>query len=291
MEHDRSKYETLIQESVLFSLDRNTEEIAYKREAYKLIENIYCYLMAINRNDYEQFACEIMDVATRCIKNYDVSTGVFLHYFNAAWKKEYSHITSRQISEDKLRGLKITDSEKRNVIRYMKLLKQKEYSNKETLYEEISEAMSIPIDQVMEIAALSDLHVEAEMQKDKDGDFFSIFDRLSTESNYIEGARIDIEELLSSIDNVFMELQERQKPIISDVMTAKVIEFILEMHNIKQWSFINIEIMEAYSKGRLLTQRDIAIKHGRNEASISRTTKDFIKKLKERMDEDTYGTE
>ena len=31
MEHDRSKYETLIQESVLFSLDRNTEEIAYKR--------------------------------------------------------------------------------------------------------------------------------------------------------------------------------------------------------------------------------------------------------------------
>ena len=55
MHYDKLMYEALIQESPLFSLDKETEYSAYKRESYKMIEYLYCYLMAVNQKDYEPY--------------------------------------------------------------------------------------------------------------------------------------------------------------------------------------------------------------------------------------------
>ena len=92
MYYDKSKYESLIMNSPLFGIDKEQETTAYKRESYKMVEYLYCYLLAINERDYEPCGSEIMDVATRFINNFDSSKGVFLYYFNSAWKQEYSHI-------------------------------------------------------------------------------------------------------------------------------------------------------------------------------------------------------
>lgn len=53
MYYDKSKYESLIMNSPLFGIDKEQETTAYKRESYKMVEYLYCYLLAINERDYE----------------------------------------------------------------------------------------------------------------------------------------------------------------------------------------------------------------------------------------------
>lgn len=81
---DKEKYEKLISETQLFSIDRDKQSVLYRKESLKLVEYLYCYLLAINKEKYEPYGCEIVDVATRCINGYD-NSGDFIHYFNAAW--------------------------------------------------------------------------------------------------------------------------------------------------------------------------------------------------------------
>ena len=107
MHYDKDKYESLILNSPLFSIDKEQENVAYKRESYKMVEYLYCYLLAINERDYEPYGSEIMEVATRCINNFDSSKGVFLYYFNSAWKQAYTHIIGEKINDDHFRGIRI----------------------------------------------------------------------------------------------------------------------------------------------------------------------------------------
>ena len=68
MGKSRVEYENLIRNSILFSLDRNTQATAYKREALKLVEYLYLYLVSINADKYTEFGLEITETANRCIK-------------------------------------------------------------------------------------------------------------------------------------------------------------------------------------------------------------------------------
>jgi len=47
---DKEKYEKLIQESPLFSLDKKAEPVAFRNARLKMIENIYLYLLSINKS-------------------------------------------------------------------------------------------------------------------------------------------------------------------------------------------------------------------------------------------------
>lgn len=141
MYYDKGKYESLIMNSPLFGIDKEQETTAYKRESYKMVEYLYCYLLAINERDYEPYGSEIMDVATRCINNFDSSKGVFLYYFNSAWKQEYSHIMGEKISDERFHGIRITEEEKRNIRKYLKLAEKMDSCvSRSELFERISEA-------------------------------------------------------------------------------------------------------------------------------------------------------
>ena len=85
MNYDKDEYEQLIDSSLLFTFDRESEHIAYRREALKMVEYLYCYLMAENIRKYEPFGVEIVDTAKRCIENYKPELGRFLNYFSSAW--------------------------------------------------------------------------------------------------------------------------------------------------------------------------------------------------------------
>lgn len=70
MHYDKGKYRSLITDSPLFDIDKEQETVAYKRESYKMVEYLYCYLLAINEHAYEPYGSEIVKVATRCINNF-----------------------------------------------------------------------------------------------------------------------------------------------------------------------------------------------------------------------------
>ena len=286
MYYDKAKYEALIMESPLFDIDREKEESKYKSEAYKMVENLYCYLMAINEKNYEPYGFEITETANRCIKNYDASKGEFLHYFNAAWKQEYSHITGGKIVEEKYRGLKITEDEKRGVYKYLKLAEQWETGISDSeLYQRIAEAMDIPVKKVRFLAEMSEIFVGSETIVYEDGEEGSSLDSVADGMSIEELVTMEdtVKDFLQKIDTVFDSLQERQKAIISDVLTARIWSEIDERQLIREpYHFISRDIVEEYERtGTVPTQREIAAKYNRDEASVSRTMKVFEIKLKQ----------
>ena len=291
MYYDKKIYEGLIQSSPLFSLDKETENTAYKREAYTLVEYLYCYLLSIDEGKYEPYGSEIMEVATRCINNFESSKGVFLHYFNAAWKQEYSHICGDRISEVKLHGMRITEEDKRNIRKYIMLTEALETSaSKQEIYLKISEAMDLPVDKVQLIAQMTDICVASDSKKNADGEVINVWEQVPDGTSFekqLEAAN-SAEDLFSKIEKAFSSLQDRQKPIVSDMITIRIWSELLDHQSTKKnYTFISDDVVqECFSSGTVPTQRNIAQKYGRDEASISRTVKEFLKKLKLLMSEE-----
>ena len=179
MQNDKQKYEKLISESPLFSLDCEREHTAFKRESYRMIELLYCYLLAINQYEYEPYGCEITEVAIRCINNFDGSKGVFLHYFNSAWRQEYSHIMGKKRDEEKYRGLRITEEDRRAVRKYIKLAQQmKMDSRSDQLFSKLAMAMNLPFERIMELAQLNGVTVGSDSYIGDDGQEQSLWDQI-----------------------------------------------------------------------------------------------------------------
>jgi len=283
MGYDKKTFERRIQESPLFLLDKQTEYAAFKKEFYRMLESLYCYLMATNESKYEPYGCEITEVATRCINNFDNARGSFLNYFNAAWKKEFSHIIGEKIREEKFHGIRITEEDKRAIQKYLRLADQLgSILNRNELYERLSDAMELPVVKIRQIAQLSEISVTTDNYAFDEATTRSLWDYISDgrsiEGDFVEGESAN--EFLSLIDKSFSTLQERQKPVISDMLTIRICT-LLSKETIAKFSFLNKSIVSEWlTNGIIPTQRDIAKKYNRNEASISRTINDFLKKIK-----------
>ena len=122
---NREKFEQLILASPLFSLDKEKDRTAYKREAIKMVENLYSYLMAVNESKYIDYGVEITLTATKCIENFDPSTGDFLHYFNAAMAKEYRRESAKRAIQEARKGIHVSEDDDRTIRKVRKYMKAK----------------------------------------------------------------------------------------------------------------------------------------------------------------------
>lgn len=282
---DKEKYEKLISETLLFSIDKDKQSVLYRKESLKLVEYLYCYLLAINKEKYEPYGCEIVDVATRCINGYDKSSD-FIHYFNAAWSREYSHICGNEIINNKFQGMKLSDQERRDIKKYMRIVSRcnPNMTQEERLIK-VSELMELPLERIKQLSETADTRIVSEVAHNSEGEEVSLFDQIeekfATETYFDNLASLT--ELLDQVEAAYSKVQERQKPIISDMLTIKIGLDIWEIEKLaKKYEFISFEISESIKHtGNVPTQRDIAEKYGKNEASVSRTMKEFLKKVRE----------
>lgn len=91
-----------------------------------------------------------------------------------------------------------------------------------------------------------------------------------------------LSDMLDEIEENFIKLQDRQKPIVADMITIKIGDEIFEIDRLsKRYTFLSGEIgKQIKQSGKIPTQREIAEKYGKNEASISRTMKEFLNKVR-----------
>lgn len=285
MGYNKEKYEKLINASNLFTLDPEKESSEYRKEKQKMIEYLYCYLMGVNKKRYEDYGMEIVDTATRCINNYEGGSVPFLHYFSAAWKTVYRRLLGNKLMEDSYRGLKFTDRENRQIKKFLRYFETKEVlASKEENLAKIAEFMDLSVDEVRRISEVESITVIGEYANNSEEEKFSIFDNvdigvsiedvLTKEESFVE--RLD------KIERTFCSLQERQKPIVSDLLTARIgLDISIIEKQAKSYSFISKDIADIIKRKRKVpSQRDIADKYNKNESSISRTMKEFEAKLK-----------
>ena len=284
MSYNKETYENLILNSVLFNLDKEKQNNAYRRERYELITNLYLYLVAINKSNYEDYGYEITEVASYCIKNFDSSKGIFLNYFCVAWKNEYSHIMGRKKQDEELHGLRISEEDKRMARNYAELVKKGRIETSSSkLYKEVARVMGISEEKAKIIVKIDNIQVAGDYIKNTEDEEFSLVAQIpadiSLEKEFED--KETLEEFLRKIEDEYNKLQERQKPILSDMLTIKIMSVMSLEGKVDKYNFINPDIIKEWENTRNIpTQRDIAQKYNRNEASISRTMNSFLNRLK-----------
>lgn len=285
MNKSRIDYENLIRNSILFSLDRNTQATAFRREALKMVECLYLYLNSTNPDKYKEFGLEITETANRCIKNYVPKSGDFLNYFNAAIAKEYRKTLAQQQLAEYHGGIHIPEDDLRLIRKYIKYAELKgSYELDETTIETIVSVTGITIEKIVDCIALyQNSYVIGDTYTADDGSEESLFELI--QSNHSDETGIfEIEaakEFLEHINEIYETRQERQKPLLSKLLTAKIAIRLSEdsrlLQHGKQMAFFDDEIyFMSCEQGFPVTAREIGSKLGVSEQSVSRTYKVFV---------------
>lgn len=284
MNKDRDKYESLIRNSILFSLDKEKQAVAYKREALKLVEYLYLYLMAINSSKYGEYGLEITQTAHRCINSYSPENGEFLNYFNSAMSKEYKKAYVLKNQSEQHAGVHIPEREQRLIHKFIKLTESRGiYEYTDEIVKNISDATGISEERVKEcIVAYQNSFGISDVYVNSDNEEASLFDLIAydrqTDKEVEE--KENAETLLQHIDEVFSKRQERQKTLLSKLLTAKIAQSIIDtpemFGNLKKCSFYDQEVFYNIAGGIKLTAKDIGTMVGMSEQSVSRAYKNFI---------------
>ena len=290
MSYDRDEYENLIDTSLLFSLDKEKEHVAYQREALKMVEHLYCYLMAVNSRDYEQYGVEIVDVAKRCIENYDSSSGRFLNYFNAAWKKTHGHLKGKELIREGYQGIHFTEDDERNFRKYMRLAKSMGTDIDSPEFDKrIAEAMGLSLEDINYLKKIVNSKPTSGRGTNEDGEEYDLIEQLDS-GEYTDSQIIQIEsakEFLDLIELTYDQLQERQKPIISMLITSKLALMVGDDKTLSEYiktkAYYDESIYEeSLNRGEQIQAKEIAVQIGVAEASASRTWKTFKEKIREK---------
>lgn len=280
------KYRDLINQSKLFELDEETQREAYQDEKRKLLRYLYIYMESLGRIN-ENLGVEFTEEAIRCIKNFDPKKGNdFLKYFESCWNYQFKHKVMNSVMDSDYCGV-LSPSEEKILKRfiYNKKVYEEQYPHEhsvEKMYEYLAKVLKVPLEKIEWIAVAENLSILGDNCVTVAGEEFSIWELIDS-GVYVEvrQEQLDtIEEYFIFIENAFVEQIEKQKPILSDLLTIRMQAF-LKREDIDRFSFVNKDILEEWEgKHKLPTQREIAMKYNRNEASISRMLTTFLNKLK-----------
>lgn len=285
------RYEAEIESSALFSLDKEKQPTAYSREVRKLTNLLVEYLYAVDENYYMNFSVEIMETISSCIRNFSSEKGHFLHYFRASIKTACIYAAAEERANEYRGGLHISERVKELMPKIAKYLEAKGIDPDKIKKEQIllvADVFDQPEKVVRDaIEANQFSNIVYDTKTNVEGESISLFDLIA--SDEFADSRLKNEEnckdILSQIELAFSNCQERQKTILSELLTVRLCKSgIFNDMNLhiaySNYSFINKSIVKEFiMNGIIISDADIAAKHEKNAASVSRTLKEFLAKV------------
>lgn len=289
----REELENLINNSPLFNIDKDSNPELYKTEKYALLTLITDYYRSyvFPYKPLEDYSLTLMETATECLKYYDGAKGEFLHLFNKAMKRDLGIAKAKELIETHRKGIKLSAYDERMVRKVISLANSKNLDvHDSAVQQKIAIALSISADRVVELIRLNDdaVAVSATLTND-DGDEVELFDLRADKVDMPDKAIISkdgLQELVKQIDAVFQTVQERQKKLLSLLLTIELVkaldyDFKAIVNLLQIYTFFNKEILDWYDKnGDVPTAKQIGVICGVSEQSLSRTYKNFKEKLK-----------
>lgn len=288
MKKRRIEYEFMIRNTILFSLDRESQPTAYRREALKLVENLYLYLLEINEERYREYGLEITETANSCIKNFDPGSGDFLNYFNRSIATAYRKSFCREQIQAQHGGMHFPENDQRTIRKYIKYAEScGVYGISSELIDQIVSATGMTRERVLEcITNYYGSFAQSDVCSDDDGVIVSAFDLMASGED-IDKRILDDESaavFLLHVDDVYSKRQHRQRPLLSRLLTLKVSQQLQADEKLlvfaQDLSFFDKELyLEICSTREALTVRDICMRMGINEQSASRSYRVFLSLL------------
>lgn len=289
----REEYENLINNSPLFEIDKESSPALYKSERYNFLTLLtdYYRLYIYPNKTLDSYSMTLMETAMECIKYYDKNKGEFLHLFNSSMKRDLHIAKAKEIIEEKRQGIRVSNEDDKLIRKIIAFANSKGLDIYDiTVQQKISKVLNLELSRLQELLRINDDAVAVSSTvTNEDGDEVELFDlqsshektaedRLAEESAFIT--------LVERIDNVFITVQDRQKKLLSMLLTVEIIkacdEDLDKAKNVLTGKeLFNEEVLDYYEKhGELPTVKQIGKILGVSEQSLSRTYKNFKEKLK-----------
>ena len=290
----REEYENAINDSPLFTIDKEKNPALFNTEKYAfltLLTDYYRFFIYPNK-PLDTYSLTLIETATGCIKYYDKTKGIFLHLFNTVLKRNLSIAKAKEIVDTHRQGLKLSSCDEQMIRKVVAFAKSKNLNiYDDTVQAKIATVFGLTETRVTELIQINDNAVTvSDTVVNEDGDEISLLDlQAHTKSSEKEKiiARETLTELIDAIQSAFQVVQARQKRLLSLLLTAEVIrvfDYDLKAADeiLCKYSFYSNEIFDWYKTYyELPTARQIAQICGVSEQSLSRTYKNFKEKLKE----------
>ena len=289
----REEYENLINNSPLFEIDKESSPALYKTERYSFLTILtdYYRLYIYPNKPLDSYSMTLMETANECIKYYDKEKSEFLHLFNSSMKRDLHIAKAKEIIEEKRQGIRVSNEEDKLIRKIIALANSKGLDIYDlTVQQKISKALNLEPSRLQELLRINDdaVAVSSTVTND-DGDEVELFDLQSSHEKTAEDKMADESAfitLVEKINGVFTIVQDRQKRLLSMLLTLEIIkacdEDLDKAKNVLTGKeLFNKEVLDYYEKhGELPTAKQIGEILGVSEQSLSRTYKNFKEKLK-----------
>ena len=289
----REEYENLINNSPLFEIDKESSPALYKSERYNFLTILtdYYRLYIYPNKSLDSYSMTLMETAMECIKYYDKDKGEFLHLFNSSMKRDLHIAKAKEIIEEKRQGIRVANEDDKLIRRIIALANSKGLDVYDlTVQQKISKALNLELSRLQELLRINDDAVAVSSTvTNEDGDEVELFDLQSSHEKNAEDKMADESAfitLVERINDVFTTVQDRQKRLLSMLLTVEIIkacdEDLDKAKNVLTGKeLFNEEVLDYYKKhGELPTAKQIGLLFEVSEQSLSRTYKNFKEKLK-----------
>ena len=289
----REEYENLINNSPLFENDKESSPALYKSERYNFLTLLtdYYRLYIYPNKPLDSYSMTLMETAMECIKYYDKEKGEFLHLFNSSMKRDLHIAKAKEIIEEKRQGIRVSNEDDKLIRKIIALANSKGLDICDlTVQQKISKALNLEFSRLQELLRINDDAVAVSSTvTNEDGDEVELFDLQSSHEKNAEDKMADesaFVSLVEKINGVFNTVQDRQKKLLSMLLTVEIIkacdEDLDKAKNVLAGKeLFNKEVLDYYKKhGELPTAKQIGLLCGVSEQSLSRTYKNFNEKLK-----------
>ena len=289
----REEYENLINNSPLFEIDKESSPALYKTERYNFLTVLtdYYRLYVYPNKPLDSYSMTLMETAIECIKYYNKSKGEFLHLFNSSMKRDLHIAKAKEIIEEKRQGIRVSSEDDKLIRKIIAFANSKSLDIYHVaVQEKISMALGIALSRLQELLRINDDAVAVSSTvTNEDGDEIELFDLQASHEKTAEDKTADESAFISlveKIDDAFSSVQERQKKLLSMLLTVEIIKACDEdldkaRQSLEDKDIYNAEVFDYYNKnGALPTAKQIGVLCGVSEQSLSRTYKNFKEKLK-----------
>jgi len=286
----QEELEKLINETRLFLIDRVKDKELFVAEERRFLADL-AELMSLVRKDFRRIGFEIVSTAKACIESYKAENGVFLNYFNVALKRAlFTQKAKEEISETRS-GLKLDQKTNHLIRRILQYIKINGADPDESWFaDKIADALNIPPEKAIEAIMINhDVFVQSGNVPitNKDGRKDELFNLIADKTSPPDKALIDevsVQTRIQAIDAAFQKQQKRTKPLLSKLLTARLLKALDDIQLIEKVipgiSFIDKQLYARYKENRAVpTAREIGESLGVMETSISRTINTFTEKI------------
>ncbi|MDE7329909.1 MAG: hypothetical protein K2N30_02270 [Clostridia bacterium] len=289
----RAEFENLINNSPLFGVDKVSNPELYKKEKYSFLTFLTKYYQAYiyPNKPLEDYSLTLIETATECLKYYDKSKGEFLHLFNKVMKRDLGIAKAKEFIDTQRKGIKLSTNVEKIIRKVISLANSKNLDiHDSSVQAKIAVALGISAKRIAELIRINDNAVAVSSTVTNDeGDEAELFDLQADKTDTPDNAVIakdGLKELVNQIDTTFKTVQERQKRLLSLLLTIELVKALkydvkATVNLLQRYAFFNKEIIDWYDKnGDIPTAKQIGDICGVSEQSISRTYNNFKEKLK-----------